>query len=66
MLLHPLIQDLDTVATAIQNSRRQFLRPALSIAIYDLELIVHQDRGSPYNSSDDVSTTLESQAYVCE
>ena len=32
MLLHPLILGLGTVATAILNSRRQFLRPALSIA----------------------------------
>ena len=39
MLLHPLILGLGTVATAILNSRRQFLRPALSIAIYDLGLI---------------------------
>ena len=39
MLLHSLILGLGTVATAILNSRRQFLRPALSIAIYDLGLI---------------------------
>jgi putative peptidoglycan lipid II flippase len=39
MLLHPLILGLGSVATAILNSRRQFLRPALSIAIYDLGLI---------------------------
>src|SRR5207344_2860926 len=39
MLLHPLILGLGTVATAILNSRRQFLRPALSIAIYDVGLI---------------------------
>jgi putative peptidoglycan lipid II flippase len=39
MLLHPLILGLGTVATAILNSRRQFLRPALSIAVYDLGLI---------------------------
>ena len=39
MLLHPLILGLGSVATAMLNSRRQFLRPALSIAIYDVGLI---------------------------
>jgi len=39
MLLHPLILGVGSVATAILNSRRQFLRPALSIAIYDFGLI---------------------------
>jgi putative peptidoglycan lipid II flippase len=39
MLLHSLILGLGSVATAILNSRRQFLRPALSIAIYDVGLI---------------------------
>ena len=39
MLLHPLILGLGSVATAILNSRRQFLQPALSIAIYDMGLI---------------------------
>ena len=39
MLLHPLILGLGSVATAILNSRRQFLRPALSIAIYDWDVI---------------------------
>jgi putative peptidoglycan lipid II flippase len=39
MLLHPLILGLGTVATAILNSKQQFLLPALSIAIYDLGLI---------------------------
>lgn len=39
MLLHPLILGLGTIATALLNSRRQFLLPALSIAIYDLGLI---------------------------
>jgi putative peptidoglycan lipid II flippase len=39
MLLHPLILGLGTVATAILSSRRQFLRPALSIALYDVGLI---------------------------
>jgi putative peptidoglycan lipid II flippase len=39
MLLHPLILGLGSVVTAMLNSRRQFLRPALSIAIYDLGLL---------------------------
>ena len=39
MLLHPLILGLGSVATAMLNSERQFLRPALSIAIYDVGLI---------------------------
>jgi putative peptidoglycan lipid II flippase len=39
MLLHPLILGLGTVATAILNGKRQFLLPALAIAIYDLGLI---------------------------
>jgi len=39
MLLHSLILGLGSVATAILSSRRQFLRPALSIAIYDMGLI---------------------------
>ena len=39
MLLHPMILGLGTVATAILGSRRQFLQPALSIAIYDFGLI---------------------------
>ena len=39
MLLHPLILGLGSVATAMLNSKRQFLRPALSIAIYDVGLI---------------------------
>jgi putative peptidoglycan lipid II flippase len=39
MLLHSLILGLGSVATAILNSRRQFLRPALSIALYDVGLI---------------------------
>ena len=39
MLLHPLILGLGTVATAILNSKRQFLLPAVSIAIYDFGLI---------------------------
>ena len=39
MLLHPLILGPGSVATAMLNSKRQFLRPALSIAIYDVGLI---------------------------
>jgi len=39
MLVHPLILGLSTVATAILSSRRQFLLPALSIAIYNFGLI---------------------------
>jgi putative peptidoglycan lipid II flippase len=39
MLLHPLILGLGTIATAILNSKRQFLLPALAIAIYDIGLI---------------------------
>jgi putative peptidoglycan lipid II flippase len=39
MLLHPLILGLGTIATALLNSKRQFLLPALSIAIYDFGLI---------------------------
>ena len=39
MLLHPMILGLGSVATAMLNSKRQFLRPALSIAIYDVGLI---------------------------
>lgn len=39
MLLHPLILGLGTIVTAILNSKRQFLLPALSIAVYDLGLI---------------------------
>jgi putative peptidoglycan lipid II flippase len=39
MLVQPLILGLGTIATAILNGKRQFLLPALSIAIYDLGLI---------------------------
>lgn len=39
MLLHSLILGGGTVATAVLNSKRQFLLPALSIAIYDVGLI---------------------------
>jgi putative peptidoglycan lipid II flippase len=40
MLVQPLILGLGTIATAILNGKRQFLLPAISIAIYDLGLIV--------------------------
>jgi putative peptidoglycan lipid II flippase len=39
MLFQPLILGLGTIATAILNSKRQFLLPALSIAIYNSGLI---------------------------
>ncbi len=39
MLLQPLILGLGTIATAILNSKRQFLLPALSIAVYNFGLI---------------------------
>lgn len=39
MLLHSLILGLGTVMSAVLNSRRQFLLPALAIAIYDFGLI---------------------------
>src|SRR5437762_4982839 len=39
MLIQPLILGLGTIATAILNSKRQFLLPALSIAIYNVGLI---------------------------
>lgn len=39
MLVQPLILGLGTVATAILSSKRQFLLPALSIAIYNFGLI---------------------------
>ncbi len=39
MLLHPLILGLGTIATATLHSKRQFLLPALAIALYDLGLI---------------------------
>lgn len=39
MLIHPLILSLGTVATAVLNSKRQFLLPALSLAIYNFGLI---------------------------
>ncbi len=39
MLLQPLILGLGTVVTAILNSRRQFLLPAASFAVYNFGLI---------------------------
>ncbi len=39
MLLQPLILGIGTVATAILSSRRQFLLPALAIAVYNLGII---------------------------
>ena len=39
MLLHSLILGLGTVITAVLDSRRQFLLPALSIVVYDFGLI---------------------------
>ncbi len=39
MLIQPLILGLGTIATAVLNSKRQFLLPALSIAIYNVGLI---------------------------
>jgi putative peptidoglycan lipid II flippase len=39
MLLQPLILGLGTVVSAILNSRRQFLLPALSFAVYNFGLI---------------------------
>ncbi len=39
MLLQPLILGLGTIGTAILNSRRQFLLPALSLAVYNFGLL---------------------------
>lgn len=39
MLIQPLIMGIGTIATAILNSKRQFLLPALSLAIYNVGLI---------------------------
>jgi len=39
ILVQPLILGLGTVITAILNSRRQFLLPALSLAVYNIGLI---------------------------
>ena len=39
MLLQPLILGLGTIATAVLSSKRQFLLPSLSIAVYNVGLI---------------------------
>jgi putative peptidoglycan lipid II flippase len=39
MLLQPLILGLGTIATSILSSKRQFLLPALSIAVYNFGMI---------------------------
>ena len=39
MLVQPLILALGTIATAVLSSKRQFLLPALSIAVYNFGLI---------------------------
>ena len=39
MLIQPLILGLGTVATAVLSGRRQFLLPALSLAVYNFGLI---------------------------
>ncbi len=39
MLVQPLILALGTIATAVLSSKRQFLLPALSIAVYNIGLI---------------------------
>jgi putative peptidoglycan lipid II flippase len=39
MLLHPLLLGLGTVFTALLNGKRQFVLPALSVAIYNVGLI---------------------------
>ncbi len=39
MLFQPLILGLGTIATAVLSSKRQFLLPALSIAVYNFGLI---------------------------
>ncbi len=39
MLVHSLILGLGTIATAVLNGKRQFLLPALAIALYDVGLI---------------------------
>jgi putative peptidoglycan lipid II flippase len=40
MLIQPLILGLGTLVTGILNSRRQFLLPALSIAVYNVGIIL--------------------------
>ncbi len=39
MLVQPLVLALGTIATAVLSSKRQFLLPALSIAVYNVGLI---------------------------
>lgn len=39
MLVQPLIMGLSTVASAVLNSKRQFLLPALSLTVYNVGLI---------------------------
>lgn len=39
MLIQPLVLALGTIVTSVLNSKRQFLLPALSIAVYNLGLI---------------------------
>lgn len=39
MLLQPLLLGMGSIATAVLNSHRQFLLPALSIAVYNVGLI---------------------------
>lgn len=39
MLVQPLILGLGTIATAVLSSKRQFLLPAISIAVYNVGLI---------------------------
>jgi putative peptidoglycan lipid II flippase len=40
ILFQPLILGLGTVATAVLNSKRQFLLPALSLALFDVGIII--------------------------
>ncbi len=40
MLIQPLVLGLGTIATAILNSKRQFLLPAISVAMHNIGLIL--------------------------
>ncbi len=40
MLIQPLILGLGTIASAILNSKRQFLLPALSLAVYNIGMLI--------------------------
>lgn len=40
MLIQPLVLGLGTIASAILNSKRQFLLPALSLAVYNVGVIL--------------------------